>query len=154
MQRPAYSFKLAFHCFLFAVCSMLFSCTSTGNPDTSSPKFKQYFVQGEKLYVQHCSNCHQKNGSGLGLLYPPLDTSDYMQKHQEDVVCLIRYGKTGELTVNGKTYNQPMPGNSSLTDLEIAEITTYIFNSWSHQNGIIEVSQVAKILSKCDSLKN
>ncbi len=151
VQQTAYSLQLAFCFLLFAFCFLL-SCQKTDKSETSSPKFKQYYVQGEKLYLQHCSNCHQKNGGGLGLLYPPLDTSDYMQNHLEDVVCLIRNGKNGELIVNGKKYNQPMPGVSSLTDLEIAEITTFIFNSWSHQNGIVEVNTVSKIFSMCDSL--
>ena len=34
---------------------------------TSSPKFEQYYVQGEQLYLKNCSNCHQKTGTGLGL---------------------------------------------------------------------------------------
>ena len=151
LQQTAYSLPLALS-FLFSAFCLLPGCQKKSEP--SSPKFKQYFVQGEKLYLQHCSNCHQKNGGGLGLLYPPLDTSDYMQNHLEDVVCLIRNGKNGELIVNGKNYNQAMPGIASLTDLEIAEITTFIYNSWSHESGIVDVTKVSKILSTCDSLKS
>ena len=134
---------------LLAVSCQLSACTQKND---SSPKFKQYFARGEQLYLQHCSNCHQKNGAGLGLVYPPLDTSDYMQNYLENVVCLIRNGKSGELIVNGESYNQSMPGIPTLTDLEIAEITTYIYNSWAHQQGIVDVNQVSKILSSCDSL--
>jgi cytochrome c551 len=131
---------------------LLFSCSNPGNEKDSSPKFQQYFVKGEQLYIQHCSNCHQKNGSGLGRLYPPLDTSDYMQNNTNEVICLIKNGKKGELIVNGQGYNQAMPGVSALTDLEIAEISTYIYNSWSHEQGIIEVSFVSKTLARCDSI--
>jgi cytochrome c551 len=152
LQRTAYSLQLAVSFLLSAFCFLL-SCTKTDKSETS-PKFNQYFVQGEKLYLQHCSNCHQKNGAGLGLIYPPLDTSDYMQNHLEDVVCLIKNGKAGNLLVNGKNYNQAMPGISSLTDLEIAEITTFIYNSWSHEAGILDVNKVSKILTKCDSIKS
>jgi mono/diheme cytochrome c family protein len=160
LQPTAYSLQLALSfplftfCFLLSAFCLLLSCTKNDKSETSSPKFKQYFVQGEKLYLQHCSNCHQKNGAGLGLIYPPLDTSDYMQNHLEDVVCLIKNGKSGELLVNGKNYNQAMPGVSSLTDLEIAEITTFIYNSWSHEAGIQDVNKVSKILATCDSIKS
>jgi cytochrome c551 len=136
---------------LFSVC-FLTSCSNSNSKKDSSPKFQQYFVKGEQLYIQHCSNCHQKNGSGLGRLYPPLDTSDYMQNHTNEVICLIKNGKKGELIVNGQSYNQAMPGVSTLTDLEIAEISTYIYNSWSHEQGIIEVSFVSKTLAQCDSI--
>lgn len=135
---------------LLAICFFLWSCTSKPSSDTS-PKFEQYYVQGEQLYIEHCSNCHQKNGSGLGLLYPPLDTSDYMQYNLEDVICLLRNGKQGDLTVNGKNYNQVMPG-LAVSDLELAEIATYIYNTWSHQEGLLEVKLVSKILASCDSL--
>ncbi|MCZ8353168.1 MAG: cytochrome c [Cyclobacteriaceae bacterium] len=133
--------------FLFVV---LISCQSENkNQLSGDPKFQQYYIQGEQLYVAHCSNCHQKNGKGLGLLYPPLDTSDYMQNNFEDVLCLIRHGKSGELMVNGKLYNQQMPGVTALTDLEIAQIATYIYNTWSHKKGMVEVKEATSILNQC-----
>jgi hypothetical protein len=72
-----------------------------------------------------------------------------MEKNFKDVICLIRNGKKGELIVNGKTFNQPMPGIPTLTDLEIAEIATYIYNTWNHQHGIVEVTEVSQLLDSC-----
>ncbi|WP_276367008.1 cytochrome c [Chryseolinea sp. H1M3-3] len=138
---------------LFIVCVLCLGCTSNSSNE-NTPKFEQYFIQGKQLYLSHCSNCHQENGKGLGLLYPPLDTSDYMQSQMENVLCLIRNGKKGELIVNGKKFNQPMPGISTLSDLEVAEIATYIYNSWSHQHGLIDVKFASEILSRCDSIEN
>jgi mono/diheme cytochrome c family protein len=108
-------------------------------------------VQGEQLYLKNCSNCHQTNGTGLGLLYPPLDKSDFLQNNFEDVICILKNGQKGEILVNGKSFNKEMPGSPSLTDLEIAEIATFVYNSWSNERGIIEVGDVSKILSICDS---
>lgn len=119
------------------------------NKKDASTKYQQYYIQGERLYIQHCSNCHQKNGRGLGLVYPPLDTSDYLTNNFNEVLCLIRNGKEGAMLVNGKNYNQKMPGIPTLTDLEIAEITTYVYNSWSHQRGIVDVKEVSAVLSSC-----
>lgn len=94
-------------------------------------------------------NCHQSDGSGLGRVYPPLNNSDYMKNNFEDVICLIRYGKRGELIVNGVQFNQPMPAIPGLSDLEIAEITTYIYNTWEHERGIVEVKDATTILKSC-----
>lgn len=131
---------------------ILLSCSTKSDtqqfPDSN--KFKQYYIKGEQLYLQHCSNCHQKNGTGLGLVYPPLHTSDYMTNNMKEVICLIKNGKAGELIVNGKSFNQRMPGIPTLSDLEIAEITTYIYNTWSHQHGIIEVQEVSTTLRACE----
>lgn len=129
---------------------LMFSCVSKSGDN--SPKFSQYYVQGEQLYIVHCSNCHQKTGKGLGRIYPPLDTSDFMNASVSRAICIIRNGLEGEIIVNGISYNQAMPGFPSLSDLEIAQISTYIYNTWSHEQGIIDVKQVTKTLTECDSL--
>jgi cytochrome c551 len=127
----------------------LFTRCSLSPGDKNGIKFTQYFNKGEQLYFRHCSNCHQKDGSGLGLLYPPLKDADFMANKNE-VICIIKNGKAGEITVNGKQFNQTMPGLPTLTDIEIAEIATYIYNSWTFNEGLIEVKDVSTILAKCD----
>jgi cytochrome c551 len=131
--------------FSFWLLAFGFSCSQ------KDPKFQQYFVEGEQLYLKNCSNCHHKDGKGLGLVYPPLAPSDFMENNFGEVICLIRKGRKGEMTVNGSSFNQPMPGIPSLTELEIAEIATYIYNSWGHQKGLIEVKQVNELLNTCPS---
>jgi cytochrome c551 len=126
--------------------SLLASIVSCSTKDA---KFQQYYAQGEVLYEKNCSNCHQKNGKGLGLVYPPLASSDFLKKNFNASLCLMKYGKQGEITVNGKSFNKPMPGVPSLTELEIAEIATYINNSWGSQNGIVEIGQVTSALNEC-----
>lgn len=145
INKLASSFRLqATGLFILAI---LFGCSESKSD--SSAKFEQYYVQGELLYKKHCSNCHQTNGTGLGLVYPPLNASDYMEENFEQVLCLTKHGIHGEITVNGKKFIQPMPGVQSLTDLEIAEIATYIYNSWEHQRGLVDVTKVSKVLKNC-----
>lgn len=145
--------ELSIKIFISISLLVLLSCSTksdTQQQSSGSNKFKQYYIKGEQLYLQHCSNCHQKNGTGLGLVYPPLHTSDYMTNQMKSVICLIKNGKAGELIVNGKSFNQRMPGIPTLSDLEIAEIATYIYNTWTHHHGIIEVQEVSTILRECE----
>ncbi len=72
-----------------------------------------------------------------------------MENNFEEVICLMRYGKSGPMFVNGLQYNQLMKGIGALSDLEIAEIATYIFNTWKHERGIVEVKDAARILQIC-----
>ena len=138
--------------FLIAIFLLLISCTSsTADREDYSPKFQQYYVQGGVLYQQYCSNCHQRNGKGLGRLYPPVDQSDFMEDNFEEVVCIIKYGKQGSLRVNDVDYNMTMKGNTNLTELEVAEITTFIYNTWSHKKGLVNVKEVTHILSSCNN---
>ncbi len=139
-----------FFSFLLIAILLLTGCNQAKNQNDA--KFTNYFRQGEQLYTAHCSNCHQQNGTGLGRLYPPVNKSDYMDQNFEQVVCLIRYGIDGELLVNGENYNLKMPGIPTLTDLEVAQITTYIYNSWSNNRGIADVRDISKILDQCEPL--
>ena len=145
VRQVGNGWSIMWNCLLpVAYCLLLLmSCNSNEN------KLQQYSRQGEELYLKHCSNCHQKNGSGLGLVYPPVDVSDFVDSRMADVVCLIEHGKQGELKVNGKSFNMAMPGIPALTDLEIAEITTYLYNNWGRENGLIDVHDVTRILKKC-----
>ncbi|MEO1097143.1 MAG: cytochrome c, partial [Bacteroidota bacterium] len=63
--------------------------------------------------------------------------------------CNIRNGLNGPITVNGIEYNQAMSANYNLTPLEIAEITTYMYNSWGRSDGLISVLEVEKYLKNC-----
>jgi cytochrome c551 len=135
---------------LILLAGLLVSCHSRPGSGAGSAKYEQYLTKGEQLYATNCSNCHQKSGTGLGRVYPPLNQSDVVDNRFEEVICLMRHGRNGELTVNGKVYNQAMPA-TTLSDLEIAEIATYIYNSWGRNRGIIEVNTVSPVLQKCEN---
>ncbi len=121
-----------------------------GYSSSEMQKFSKYMIQGKALYTSYCSNCHQANGMGLGKLYPPLAQSDYMLNKLPETICLIKYGIKGEIVVNGVTYNQQMPGVNQLTNLEIAEISTYIYNQWGNERGFVTVQEVEQALTNCD----
>jgi cytochrome c551 len=128
--------------------AIVFFCSACAR-SPEAIKEQQYYAQGELLYAARCSNCHQKSGSGLGLLYPPLDKSDYLDRNFEAVVCLIKHGTKGELLINGNRFNKPMPGIPALTPLEIAEVTTYLYNHWGRHRGTVELDSVNAALRKC-----
>jgi len=113
-------------------------------------KYKQYLIEGKRLYLQHCSNCHQEDGSGLARLYPPIKDSDYLRNNEKNVVCSVKYGQSGEIRVNGIIYNQPMPSNLRLTNLEIAEIMTYIYSTWGGEKIIFTHLEIAQVLDSCE----
>lgn len=142
----------------FSVLLLLFGCNDGGQSENSSiqnlsvqekMRYEQYMVYGKQLYIQHCRNCHQEDGTGLGRVIPPLAKADYMLEDVSRTVCLIRYGLEDTITVNGKDYHQEMPANEQLTALEIAQITTYILNAWENEGGYVSVKDAANHLKEC-----
>lgn len=146
--------------FIGSLIAVLLSCGSTPSTNRVAdfPKMdwqakirlSQYIVQGEGLYTKYCSACHQDNGEGLASLYPPLKESDYLLEDVPQAACIIQNGLAEHITVNGKAYSQVMRGLEQLTPLEIAEILTYITNSWGNQSGIAGVKEVEKWLAACE----
>jgi mono/diheme cytochrome c family protein len=125
--------------------------SSNGNEDNplaeiSDAEVLQFAIPGKELYENYCANCHQTDGRGLGKLIPPLRDADYFKASIHRSVWIMRHGKKGPLLVNGQEYNQPMPANPTLKPLEIAQIATYLYNSWGMQEGVIDAPRVEKYL--------
>lgn len=99
--------------------------------------------RGEGVYARHCSACHQVTGQGLAGAFPPLAASDYLLADPERAASIVVGGKSGEITVNGKTYNAVMPAMGYLSDQEVADAVTYTLNAWGNDGGEIAVAQVA-----------
>ncbi len=112
-------------------------------------RLKQYLAEGKRLYNLHCANCHQADGTGLARLYPPLKDSKYLISNREKSICGMRFGQNGEIIVNGISFNQEMPENIQLTDLDIAEIATYVYTEFADTVQIITLNEVRSIMASC-----
>jgi cytochrome c551 len=133
-------------CFFLFLLAFYFGCASESKEiklnSIKDLKTRQYAVAGQELYLIHCANCHQADGSGLGLVIPPLKDADYLKEDIARSVRIIRYGQKGEILVNGATYNQPMPANPQLKPIEIAQIATYIHTLWGSGEQLISIDSV------------
>ncbi|MFD2515096.1 c-type cytochrome [Pontibacter locisalis] len=105
--------------------------------------------QGKRLYEANCQSCHMEDGSGLRGVIPPIAGADYLQKHREELPCLIRHGLEGSIVVNGVEYNQPMPGAMSLREDEITNLLNYIQTNFGNNNERYTFPEVEQLLQAC-----
>jgi nitrite reductase (NO-forming) len=105
----------------------------------------QQMKAGEVLFKGTCSVCHQESGQGIPDVFPPLAKSDLLMKDPQRAIHIALNGLTGPVIVNGKTFNSVMPPMSQLNDDEIANILTYVLNSWGNQDGVITADQVKAV---------
>ena len=138
---------------MFVVISL--SCTPGTNNATynsldksDQAKFDKYMILGKGIYNTTCSNCHQNDGLGLHGLIPPLALSDYLESNQSAIPCLLKNGSKDSLIVNGRNYPPQMPAHM-LSNLELAEVITYINNSWTNEYGFVTVKDVDQLLKEC-----
>ena len=107
------------------------------------------YQQGKNLYTSYCENCHMADGSGLGTNIPPLAQADFLKNEQEKIACIIRYGITDTLVVNGNSYETPMAGIENLSEFQIANIINYINQAWGNDYGFVMLEDLRSQLKKC-----
>ena len=78
-------------------------------------------------------------------MFPPLAKSDFLAADLKRAIGIALNGRTGPVTVNGRNYDSVMPPMSQLNDDEVANIVTYVLNSWGNPGGRIEAAEVAKV---------
>jgi mono/diheme cytochrome c family protein len=118
------------------VGGILCSCGGSNSMEASMER-------GSKVYAQYCLSCHQAKGSGVPGLNPPLKNSPYVQGDESRLINIVLNGRTEGVEINGETFTNPMPPfGATLKDEEIADVLTYIRNSFGNKADAIKVSQV------------
>lgn len=109
------------------------------------------------LYRSQCQNCHQIDGTGFEKLIPPLTDTAYLRENRDRLPRIIRYGMNEPVRIHGQLYDQPMVPNEHLTEMEIAEILTYVTNAFGNSQEMFTIGEVRRALQSCqkagDSLR-
>ena len=100
-------------------------------------------ADGKQLFTANCVACHQASGKGLPGVFPPLAKSDFLGDSKR-TIDVVLHGLSGKVTVNGQDYNSVMPPMNQLNDDEVANILTYVLNSWGNPGGSISKDDVKK----------
>lgn len=104
--------------------------------------------EGVRLYLQNCASCHMPDGRGIENLIPPLVHSDWVTNDKKRLIRLTLTGLSEEIEVDGRMYNQEMPGFSSLNDSEIASILNFIRRKFGNEEKSILPNEIYEIRRK------
>jgi mono/diheme cytochrome c family protein len=115
---------------------------------TSPADLKSTLDRGKLVYLQQCLACHQVDGGGVPHLNAPLDgASAVIGKDKQKIIAVVLTGmKGGE--IDGETYSNPMASHKELTDQQIADVLTYIRNSWSNKASAVTPAEVKAVRVK------
>jgi nitrite reductase (NO-forming) len=116
---------------------------ATSKPQPLLPATDKQMKRGKKLYAAECAACHQPDGTGVAGEVPPLAGSDFLAKGSEHAIGVVLHGLKGTLKVHGRTYHSAMPTRFHLSNEQIADVLTYVYNSWGNPGGRIKASDVA-----------
>ena len=109
----------------------------------------EMLAEGKKNYMMICVACHQPTGAGLPMVFPPLTKSEYVSGSAERFASMILKGNAGPMTVDGKPYNNIMPGQEAmLDDAKIASIMTFVRANFENNAGPVGPEVVAAARAK------
>lgn len=106
------------------------------------------FALGRQRYLASCSGCHGTDGKGVTRMGPPLAGSEWVTENETRLALILLHGMEGPLEIGGKIYDAPeilpvMPSHSTMDDVSIAAILTYIRNEWGNQASAVSGRLVA-----------
>jgi mono/diheme cytochrome c family protein len=110
------------------------------------------YPEGAALFAAVCQTCHGEKGNGIASLGPPLNNSEWVTEDTKRLISLVLYGLSGPIEVNGKLYESgQMPGiahDKSISNEEVAQLLSYIRNSWNNNAEEVHVEEVEGIRQK------
>ena len=115
--------------------------------DIPAKSFEEQMKFGKQIYGQTCIACHQAEGQGIASAFPPLAKSDYLNANVDRAIEAVLYGLSGEISVNGEKYNSIMT-KQMISQNEVADVLTYVYNSWGNNKTVVTPEMVNKVKSK------
>ncbi len=113
-------------------------------PAVTSPQAAQ-MENGARVYKGACIACHEADGQGAPRIYPPLPGNANLQSADPASTLRIILDGAETLTTPRASNSGSMPAYAAkLSDREIADVATYVRNSWGNAAPAATPDQVAK----------
>lgn len=102
--------------------------------------------RGAAIYSDACTGCHLENGVGQPRVFPALGHNAVLQ--QADASGLLHLILSGSRIGTSASRPSPLTMPSfawKLTDSEVADLSTYLRNSWGNQANAVSDTEVAVV---------
>ncbi len=99
--------------------------------------------KGEKIYDQHCKDCHGTAGEGAVGAYPPLaaNRSVTLPSPLNTIRSVLDGGYAPSTAGNPRPYGMP-PFAHTLSSEEVALVVSYVRNSWGNRASLVTAVDV------------
>jgi glucose/arabinose dehydrogenase/mono/diheme cytochrome c family protein len=102
-------------------------------------------LPGKNVYQTYCAACHMMSGKGAPGMNPPLIATDWVVGDKERLIKVILNGLNEPIEIQGEIYQNIMASHAFLTDQQIADVLSFIRNSWGNKASYVTVDEVAEI---------
>lgn len=103
-------------------------------------------ARGLEVFQRTCIACHGFVGRGVPNVFPPLDGSDWVTGDADLPIRIVLHGLQGPVRVGSSQYQNVMaPLGSTLDDREIADVLTFVRQSWGNDAAAVTADQVRAV---------
>jgi uncharacterized protein len=106
------------------------------------PRDEDVLRRGANLYAGRCVACHGLDGQGVEGVFPPLAESEWVVRDPSVPIKIVLHGLQGEITVRGVKYDSIMPPMPDLSPQDVADVVTYIRQSFGNDASAVTVDDV------------
>lgn len=110
----------------------------------SQPSVKAAVVRGKKVYDITCIACHQADGEGVQRMNPTLVKTKWVLGNKKTLINIVLNGLPGgAIEIDGDNFHNPMPPQGDLlNDQQIADVLTYVRNSFGNKATAVTPAEV------------
>lgn len=109
------------------------------------PSIQASVTRGKKVYDTYCLPCHLADGGGVPRMNPPLIKTVYVLGDKKRLVGIVLNGMDEPLEIDGETYSNVMAPHEFLKDQEIADVLTYVRNSFGNKASAVTAEEVKTV---------
>jgi mono/diheme cytochrome c family protein len=122
--------------------------TTPAKAAAPSPALKASMTRGKVVYDTYCLPCHQADGSGVPTMNPPLIKTSWVLGSKQVLIEQVLKGSANKVEIDGEKFNGAMPAQTQLTDEQIADVLSYVRNSFGNKASIVTTAEVKAIRAK------
>ena len=115
------------------------------NSKPSKSGLKSSITRGKVVYMNVCLACHMADGNGVPTMNPPLIKTSYVLGDKTALIKIVLNGFSEDVEINGQKFSNNMTPHSDLTDIQIADVLTYVRKSFGNNASPIKPSEVKKV---------
>ena len=109
------------------------------------PVPKASMERGKKVYDLYCQSCHMPDGSGVPRLNPPLAKASWVVGDKKRIITVVLKGLEEQVEIDGEYYQNVMAPHDFLSDQEVADVLTYVRNSFGNKASAVTAAEVKPV---------
>jgi mono/diheme cytochrome c family protein len=98
--------------------------------------------RGKIVYDKTCLTCHMDNGMGVPRMAPSLVKSKYVLGTKTKMIKIVLRGSDEIPPDEERNFTNPMAPIPNLTDQQLADVLTYVRNSFGNKAAVVTAGDV------------